>query len=155
MQSTDRLRRCYRGSDSRRPRDTEEADGLADLRVEILHLVLAFEVEKVWSWSRTEDRKLAASIVRDTLKHAIATDSLGPERTRQHLSHLNQAFGETSLNAAFLEDLGLWDALSSHVEPWIGKHLEVFFKTKEFKGWFDAIVGGEKVGLDNRLATNV
>ena len=137
MQSTDRLRRAIG------QRLTATEGGLADLRVEILHLILAFEVEKVWSWSRTEDRELAASIVRDTLKHAVATDSLGPERTRKHLSHLNQAFGETSLKA-FLEDLGLWEALSSHIEPWIGKHLEVFFKTKEFKGWFDAIVGVEK-----------
>ena len=26
----------------------------------------------------------------------------------------------------------------------VRKHLEVFFKTKKFKGWFDAIVSGKK-----------
>ena len=134
MQSTDRLRRAIG------QRLTATEGGLADLRVDILHLVLDFEVSKVMSWSREEDRKLASTLIRQTLSHAIETDALAPERIKKHIEQLNNEFGETSLKS-FLEELGLWEALHAHLQPWVAKHLAVFFKTKGFESWFVGIVG--------------
>jgi len=133
MQSTDRLRRAIG------QRLTATEGGLADLRVDILHLVLDFEVSKVMSWSREEDRKLASSLIRQTLKHALESEALAPERVRKHLSQLNSEFGDATLKS-FLEDLELWEPLYAHLKPWIAKHLAVFFKTSEFEGWFDGVV---------------
>ena len=137
MQSTDRLRRAIG------QRLTATEGGLADLRVDILHLVLDFEVSKVMSWSREEDRKLAASLIRQTLSHAIESDALAPERVRKHIAQLNSEFGETSLKD-FLQELELWEPLHTHLQPWIAKHLAVFFKTKDFESWFSGIVAEPK-----------
>lgn len=137
MQSTDRLRRAIG------QRLTATEGGLADLRVDILHLVLAFEVSKVMKWAREEDRVLASSLIRQTIRHAIEDESLAPGRVQKHLKHLNEQFGDVTLKA-FLEDLGLWDALHTHIQPWVSKHLVSFFKTKDFEAWFTGIVADPK-----------
>ena len=118
---------------------TATEGGLADLRVDILHLVLDFEVAKVMSWSREEDRKLASSLIRQTLEHALESEALAPERVRKHLGQLNSEFGDATLKS-FLKDLELWEPLYAHLQPWVAKHLALFFKTSEFEGWFDGVV---------------
>lgn len=129
MQSTDRLRRAIG------QRLTATEGGLADLRVDILHLVLAFEVAKVWTWSREDDRARVVSGVHRTLSHTLSTDDLAPGRIRKHIAHLNKIYGEMSLQE-FLEELQMWSVLVTHIEPWLAKHLLHLFKTKGFETWF-------------------
>ena len=134
MQSTDRLRRAIG------QRLTATEGGLADLRVDILHLVLAFDVAKVWTWSHPVDRARVVSAVHRTLTHALESDELAPQRLRKHIAHLNDSFGETTLEA-FLRDLGLWDVLLKHIEPWLEEHLLQLFKMKSFEAWFVDLIG--------------